>query len=112
MSDLIFVSMPYSHPDPAVVRDRMVLFSKMMGQFALKGETVVSPLVFHFMLEHTPALGSDWAFWENYSKHLLGRSTRLRVIMAPGWRESSGVTGEIEHAKLWGVRVEYVEPVG
>lgn len=109
MADLIFVSAPYSAPFKHVIETRMAIYARSMALFAQRGDNVVGVLWMHFALEYVPSLGNDYATWEAYTKALLGRCDRLRVLKVHGWEESPGVKDEIAYAFACGIPVEYVE---
>lgn len=103
---LIYVAAPYSDPDPAVIEARMAVVTRYMARAVMRGELVVSPLLFHYALQHEPALGADWDTWQVYSETLLIQCAEMRILCLPGWEESAGVSGEFAFAQRHGIPVK------
>lgn len=108
---MIYVAAPYSHTDPEVVKQRMVMFARVMAKIIEDGKHPVSPLMNHFLADKVEInFPLSWAFWEEYSYQLLTRCDIVYVITMPGWQESAGVQGEIALAVSMGTPVEYIDP--
>lgn len=69
---------------------------------------VFSPIVNSHVLHVEGHLGGDWAFWEKIDTDYIYLSDVLIVLCIPGWRESTGVTEEIEIAKRFNMEVLYL----
>lgn len=109
---LIYVAAPYSHPESAVVAERMDMFTRTMAKLIEDGHHPVSPLMNHYLAERIKVnFPLNWTYWEDYSRKLLDRCDSMIVITMPGWRKSTGVTAEIEMAEAVGKPITYMEPV-
>lgn len=106
---LVYLAAPYSGSD-AEVKLRMQLFCLVDAQLSAEGRVTVSPLMKHFVLNHSNELGSDWNFWKRYSQVLLSRCQYMIVVMLDGWDTSVGVRAEIELAKELNIPVAYLKP--
>ncbi len=106
-ADLVYVACPYSHPDKAVVEERMKAFYRVDSDLIKQGFFTVSPMNKAAMADHVD-IATTWEFWEQYSYALLSRCTKMFVITMPGWDTSAGVLGEINFAVQNGIAVEYV----
>jgi len=104
---MVYLAAPYSHPDPAIVAERMDRFCQVFAKMISDGMHVVSPLLCHFVLPYGK-LPSDWNYWQNYSKALIDQCETMYVIMMPGWLESEGVTAEIQYARSINKKIWYV----
>lgn len=84
---------------------------RFAGQFMINhpGHHVVSPLFFHYGLPVNPEMGTDYAFWGEYSRALLSKADMLIVYRAPGTDidKSTGVQDEIETARKLGLRIHF-----
>lgn len=96
------------------VADKEALMDNVMrfaGEFMMQnpGFHVVSPLFFHYGLRVNPEMGSDYAFWGDYSRALLAKADMLIVYRAPGTdiEKSTGVQDEIETARKLGLRIRF-----
>jgi hypothetical protein len=99
ISSVVYLAAPYSSPDPLVVDARMNTFLDIDALLIEQGYVTVSPLSKHFILNRGRKIPGNWAYWENYSKRLLNVCNELLVMTCiPGWKESTGVRGEICHA--------------
>lgn len=105
---MIYLAAPYSHPDKAVIEERMRVFYKIVAELTNNGDVTVSPLMNHPIVQLHNVQG-DWVFWEKYSKTLLSRCDRMIVIMLDGWEKSPGVTGEIKFCIENNIPYEYME---
>jgi hypothetical protein len=108
---LWYLAMPYSHPDPAVVQSRMDIFQQVDGNLLRCAFFTVSPLAKHFGLSISNLPG-DWAYWQHYSRAMLDKCYGMFVITVDGWKESTGVQGEIEYATSLGIEIKYLDQFG
>jgi len=108
-SKLVFLSIPYNHPDPEVIEARMVVLYKAIGHFMGLGLVPIAPCTNHAVLKHVP-LPTEWAYWQMYSETLLGLCGKMVIIRLEGWETSTGVTGEIAYCKANGIPVDYIDP--
>jgi len=109
MSELIFISSPYTHEDKSVVEDRLIKVSNFAAKIVSEGKVVISPIVYGHTLLTFHKMPSDWEFWQNYCETLITKSDKMIVLMLDGWEESDGVKGEIEFATELGLPIEYIE---
>jgi Domain of unknown function (DUF1937) len=99
ISSVVYLAAPYSNPDPLIVEARMNAFLDIDALLIEQGYVTVSPLSKHFILNRGRKIPGDWAYWEAYSKQLLSACSELLVMTSiPGWKESTGVKGEIQWA--------------
>jgi len=108
--ELVYLSAPYSKYTNKSALMMAIMTISGIYQLRNQGHHVVSPLFNHYSLNNVPGLGSDYAFWKDYSRNLLKRCDKVVVIKAPGWEESSGVEDEVKLAKELGIKVEFVDP--
>lgn len=96
---LIYVAAPFNHADPAVVRARMTTFDSTIAWLIRDRRALpVSPLLLVPIVEREN-LPSDWAFWQHYSRRLLGRCDELAILPFPDYEQSEGLRAEVEFAK-------------
>lgn len=106
---VIYLASPYSHTDPDVVKQRVRDFAITAARLESEGDVhVVSAMFNHMLLEHA-TLPSDWEFWKSYSLTILDRADAVYVLQLDGWEKSSGVAGEIEHARNTGKPVVFLD---
>lgn len=107
---LTYLGMPFSHPDPNVVEQRMDVFWQAMGHWVKEGFNMISPMSLHPMFEKVLDLPTDWGYWEDYATLLLQKCDRLMIVAMPGWDISTGVQGEIDLAVEIGIPVLFIDP--
>lgn len=105
----VFLSIPYSHPDPEVIEARVVVLYKAIAHFMKLGQVPIAPCTNHAVVKHV-TLPSDWAYWQKYSETLLGLCGKMVIIRLEGWETSTGVNGEIAYCKANGIPIEYIDP--
>ena len=104
----LYLSAPYTHPDPAVVQDRIQRFCAYAARIEAEGEYhAVSALYNQLLLDRGQSLPSTWEYWESYSLSLLLISKRMTVLTLDGWDKSTGVAGEISMAQKAGIPINY-----
>lgn len=69
-----------------------------------------SPICHTHPVSQYGALQGDHEFWLNIDKTMLDQAAGLIVYMMDGWRESRGVSEEIEMATEWNLPIYYVAP--
>ena len=78
------------------------------------GLLVLTPITASYgivMHDPTSSLGGDWEQWKALDeKQITQCDGGLIVAMMEGWKESTGVTAEIQHAKALGKPIYYLEP--
>lgn len=95
---MIYLASPYSHFDPARRQSRYEQIMAVTAKFLAEGHHVYSPIVHCHPLSLAHILPGDFAFWQSYNIHMLGRAQELWVVQLEGWQESKGVEEEIIHA--------------
>ena len=107
---LIYLSIPYSHPDQSIRTGRMAAFWKACAHLIEHEYHVVSPMSMEPALKHLPNNQADWNTWEKYCVDLLSASEEVWVLQLEGWDKSQGVQGEIDYAKELNKTVRYLHP--
>lgn len=105
---LVYLSIPYSHPSPAVVSERMKNFWIAMARLIDHGVHVISPMTAEPTLQYSNRKG-DWDTWQIYCNALMDVSEEIWVLTLDGWDQSSGVEGEIQYAFKHRKPVRYLD---
>ena len=107
---MIFLSSPYSDPDPDVRQQRFVAACHATANLILAGEVVYSPIVHgHALVETVGMQDMEHADWMHQCLSVLARADAVAVLMLDGWRESSGVRQEIDAAQAQGIDLCFIE---
>jgi len=102
----IYIALPYTGIEELsfkTANDAMEVFVRMR-------HAVYSPISQSHAVAINNGLPGDWEFWKHQNLPFIPLCDLVVVITLPGWRESVGVTAEIEHAKKNGIRIDYVPP--
>lgn len=108
--DLIYLAVPYTHPDPVVRQRRFEAATAYAAKLMLVGHTVFSPITHsHPIAQHGQC--PNWSQWQPLDLFILSLSRRLVVLCLDGWEQSEGVRDEIQWARNCGVAMEYHVPI-
>lgn len=106
---LYYMANPYSHCDPLVMEERANLSIEMAATLFKMGIFVFAPIAYNCHWERHDLPG-DWTTWEKFDKTYIDRCDGLIVLAIPGWKDSVGVTAEIEYARSLNMDIHYVTP--
>lgn len=109
MTELIYLAVPYTHADPAVEDYRYRTVTKVATELMKKGRVVFSPITQAVPLKQAGELPTKWEYWKTFDTVFLERCDRLMVLTLDGWKESVGVTEEIQIATRLGLPIEYID---
>jgi hypothetical protein len=69
---------------------------------------VYSPIVHCHPIAIAHELPRDFAFWSEYNHLMILNSRGLAILMLDGWKESLGVTGEVEYCGALGKPIYFM----
>lgn len=107
---LIYLACPYSHSKKSVMLKRFKLVTKIAALMTKQGQCVFSPITHGHELNLIEKLPSTWEFWSKIDMCFLSKCDELRVVTASGWKESVGVTAEIQHALENSIPITMINP--
>ena len=92
---MIYLASPYSHELESIREIRFHQVCMVAAELMRQGVHVYSPIAHsHPIAMH--GLRSDWQFWKAYDHEYLRWCTGMIVLTLEGWKESVGVTEEIQ----------------
>jgi len=109
---LLYLSCPYSDPDPKIRIQRFNAVNKVAGELMSNEEVVFSPISqvpFTHPIAQEKNLPKNFEYWENMCKTYLFYSYKIIVLKFDGWEKSIGVQTEIKIAHEMGIPVEYMD---
>ena len=109
---LIYLAMPYSHPDSLVVDQRLRAVATFIAAHVYFNEGYVlfcSPLHRH-SVAMVGGLCTDSETWWDINKEYINRCDELWVLCLAGWDLSKGVRDEIDYAELIGKPIKLKAP--
>jgi hypothetical protein len=107
---IVYLACPYSHPDRTVRVARFEAVNRVASDLMRRGLKIFSPISHTHPIAEAGGLPLGWDYWYEYDLAFLSASNKLIVLMADGWKESTGVNGEIQIAETLGIEIEYMEP--
>jgi len=106
---LIYLAVPYSHPDAAVREARFQAVNLAAARLMKDGTHVFSPISHTHPIALVGDLPMGWEYWSAYDRVMLSACEKLVVLMLEGWRESIGVQAEIDIARELGMEVVFIK---
>lgn len=111
---LIYLGSPYSHKDLRVMNARYLASCAAAAQLMEKDAVAVfAPIAHSHPISDymETARRTDFDFWMSQDLPVLERCDELWVLMLDGWKNSRGLTREIEFAHENGIPIVYIDPV-
>lgn len=110
---LVYLASPYTHKDAEVKEARYSHAAKATAWLIqCTAWNVFSPIVHSHPLAVIGGLRGDWSFWKTLDEQYLSVTWAVVVLCLPGWRESTGVTAELEIARKNNTPILYLEEWG
>ena len=106
---LYYLAVPYTSPKKEIVLERFHSVNIATGKLLNEGKFVFSPISMSHPVAEDASLPTSWEYWLFYDELLLSRCDELIVLMLDGWKESVGVTAEIEIAKRLGKPISFLD---
>ena len=114
---MIYLASPYSHPEEAIRYGRFHRVCEVCAKLMMRGLHIYSPIA------HTHPVAvcgeavrakmpTDFKVWREYDTWFISRVDAVYVLMLDGWKESVGVTAEIEMAREYNIPVKYLTAEG
>lgn len=107
---LIYLAVPYSHPDAEVRLERFHAANKAAAKLMGEGLHIFSPISHTHPIALAGDLPLGWDYWAAYDHAILRACCKLLVLRSDGWEQSRGIAGEIAIAIGLGIPIEFVEP--
>lgn len=102
---MIYIGVPYTHPDKKVMEDRYKLVSTITAYLVKRGFIVFSPITYGHTLCEFEDMPRDFEFWNELCLSFLATSDLLVCVKALGWKESRGLEAETEFAFENGISI-------
>jgi hypothetical protein len=105
---MIYLACPYAHKDPAVMQHRYEKVTRKAGELMKLGHVVYSPITHNHPIATMIELPRTWEFWKEKDLPFICASDELWVYAIDGWKESVGVTAELEIARELCIPISYI----
>lgn len=106
----IYLASPYTDPNPSVQEARYLSVLEETARLISDGYPVFSPIAHCHPITTHYGLPGTYEFWKDYTRIMLAPARELYVLMLSGWRQSVGLTDEIDLAGVYGKPITYIEP--
>lgn len=109
---LYYLASPFSHRTAEKERERFIEAATLAGYLMKDGLFIFAPIPHSYPIEeYGIGFGKmTGLFWLNQDFKILDKCDALLVATMPGWKESFGVTAEIQYAQRNNKPVYYVNP--
>ena len=104
---LIYLTAPFSHPEPEVSRHRLEEVDRYAVHLLRQGKSVFSPLSRGARLD-SPDIPNY--VWYELGLRIMEGCDQLRLLALDGWEDSEGVRLELERARQLDIPVFVVNP--
>lgn len=108
--EIIYLATPYLHKNANVMDLRADVSDIIAAELINGGDHVYAPISSWHHVAKKYGLPRDWKYWYKLDENFLNACGKLLVIILQGWKESNGVTAEIELAKQFNLDIAYVDP--
>ena len=109
-SEIEYLGLPYSDDDPDVENWRAEVSNAVAVDLTKQGRIIFAPISAWHHLARKYELPGTFEYWLKLDEEFIKASKRLLIITLPGWKESTGVTGEIKLAKKHYIPIGYINP--
>lgn len=82
---------------------------KRLAEFMNEGVMVFSPIAHCHEASVNYDLPKHFEFWKKYDEHMIDLSEGVFVLMMPHYKESTGVSYEVQYAESLGKPVVYLD---
>lgn len=108
---MIYLASPYSHPDPLIRKNRLLLATQAAGILLKKDLPVFSPIVYGAAFPGD-LFGYKAENWWLFNRTMLRKSSMLYLLCIPGVVDSVGVKQEVLFAKTIGLPIFPIDQYG
>lgn len=109
MTGFYYLATPYSRY-PAGVDAAYAEACRVAARLFLEGVPVYSPIAHTHAIASAGDLPGHFEQWASFDEAMISASIGMIVAMMDGWRESAGITAEIEICRRLGKMVFYLDP--
>lgn len=106
-----YLATPYIHKESRVMDFRADIADAVASDLMNTGEYVYSPISSWHHIAKKYSLPRDWDFWNGLDRQFIKACCGIYVIELDGWKESTGVTAEIEIGREMGLPIKMIDPI-
>lgn len=102
----IYLAIPYT----GIEEKSFEIANKVAGELIKEGHVVFSPISMCHPIAVTCGLPTEYKYWREFDYAYLKFCDKLIVVTLDGWRDSMGVTKEIQIAKDLLKPIDFINP--
>lgn len=103
-----YLACPYAHKDESIRKLRFEQVTEVAAKLARKGHKIFSPITHGHQINIRGDSVLGWQYWRQFDFEVLRISKKMFVLTLDGWKESRGVTEEIELARQLNIDIDYL----
>lgn len=107
---MIYLGQPFKHKNVQIEEARYNLALDVTADLMQRGIFIYSPIVNSYNQNLLFNESQDFSFWRPFDFHMMSKADELWVMKIEGWRESAGLTAEIDFAKAMGISIDSISP--
>lgn len=108
---MMYLASPYSHVDPLIMKNRMLLARQATEILMRKGKLIFSPIVYGDAFPQG-LLGYAASDWWAFNREMLRRCSAIYCLCIPGAETSVGMEQEYELACAMGLPAFFINAEG
>ena len=108
----VYLAAPYTHGDRSIENARARAINSHAARLMGGGHIVFSPISHSHQIAMENDLPTTFEFWQVQNHAFIDWADMVVVLALDGWKESRGITDEIEYAESMAKVVEIEYPVG
>ena len=108
---LCYLASPYTSDSADVMQERFSRTAMATAEFTRQGILIFSPILHSVPMVQCGCGGTTWDDWADYDTAFIKKCTQVFVLQLDGWKQSRGVTAEVEICRANGIPVIGVNPL-
>ncbi len=106
-----YLGLPYTDDDPLMEDWRADISDRIAADlFTREGRIIFAPISAWHHIARKYKLPGTFEYWAKFDEEFIKISTKLLIIMLPGWEDSTGVNGEVKLANKYNIPIGYIDP--
>jgi len=106
---MIYVASPYTHEKEEVMEERYEAVAKFCAEATMTGYKVFSPICHWHPIAKKYGLPKQVGYWRDWNMEMLYFCKALWVLTILGYKDSTGILGEVSEAITAKFSIHYVK---
>lgn len=106
-----YLGLPYTDDDPLIEDWRADISDRIAADLFLReGRIIFAPISAWHHIARRYKLPGTFEYWFELDEEFIKISSKLLIIMLPGWKNSVGANGEMDLARKYNIPIEFIDP--